>query len=423
MTTVQQSWWGHVQALATETIKLWWRCLPVMIVGLTLGLTSYHVLLLTAAVISDQHPWLAVGVLSLGFGCLLVGYLFCLRAAGRMLGIGAHLESNNLGENLVDQSLSHLVAMTLLPFMGIYAVFGKVQEVSGQLVTYEAITRGVLSKGVLSTLNPTTGRQMLIILAVLGGTFVVRRTFDELLERTGHRLFGFLTALTEAFFMLVLIYGGTRTINRGKDWLGERRFAGWVRDAIERLPDWLTWGWDKLFGPVWDVVAAGLGQPLLWLAVAAMAFGSRVMSAAELWRETVGNRATPRRLPVPKLDALAKPGPQRVWVEMKELFFGDIDDKYLPTWQSLRLVLSAGMGLIGAFCLLHALTRLATWLVRRALQFVLGPNRSDLWVAWGLPQDLLEMLAGEPLRLCLLAVTFARCVTLLAQRAGEEVSA
>lgn len=418
-----------MSSLTSGTLGAWWRCLPLMLIGLTLGLIGYHGLLILSAFISDQHPWLALVLLSCGFTSLLVGYLYSLRVLGRDLSVGQEVLRTKQGESLVDEPLSRLVALTLLPFIGIYAVFGRIQETSGQLVTYETITRGLLADGVLSTLNPGTTRAMLIVLAVLAGSFILRRTLDTLLERTGRRIFGILTGLVETFFTLVLIYGGSRMINRAKTWVADRRVAGWWRDLLDQiagllakisihLPDWIAALWDGILGPGWRAFSAGLAEPLLWLAIAALAFGSRVMSASELLRETLGGRPTPLN----RITITPRPGLERLWAETKELFLGDIDDKYLPTLHSLKLVLSAGVSLIGAFCLLHTLSGLAGEAVTQLFRALVGPRESVIWVAVSLVQELARTLVAEPLRLALLSVTYLRCLQLLSARAHEMTS-
>ena len=40
--------------------------------------------------------------------------------------------------------------------------------------------------------------------------------------------------------------------------------------------------------------------------------------------------------------------------EVQEAFLGDIDDKYLPTFHSLRLVLRAGVVFLGSYVLVYS---------------------------------------------------------------------
>ena len=107
---------------------------------------------------------------------------------------------------------------------------------------------------------------------------------------------------------------------------------------------------------VWPVFVEVISQPIIWLAVAALVFGSRVLSLAELWR-----KGQPYAQRAPGVSAFASyrqkqalratgPPPRGIRVagtEVKEAFFGDIDDKYLPAFHSLRLVLRAGLVFLG----------------------------------------------------------------------------
>lgn len=431
-------WWAHVRALLVSTLRAWWHTLPALLTALTLGFLGYHSMLVSAAFISDRHPWLAVVLLSLGFASLLVGYLAGLQALGRQLSLSEALLTSDDGTSLVREPLTRLVAITLLPFLGIYAVFGKVQETSGQLLTYEVITRGLLEKGVLTTLNPRTKEQMAVILAVLATAYVIRRLLDVAHERTGRRVLGLATGLVETFFMLVLIYGGTRIFATGQDWVRNRQFSIWIENLAGRvaallrhlhidLPEVIVALWHALVGPVWEWLSSGVMAPLLWLAMTALAFGSHLLSMAELWRATVADRPTrPRRLHVPlqRLQAVRpRPRWQRVAGEVKELFFGDVDDKYLPTVHSLRLVMSAGVSMLGAYILAYTAIDAIHFLVQQAVRGIIGPAESRLWVSLGFVQEFLTTLLAEPLRLSLLAVAYLRCLQLVNSRAHSPAPA
>ena len=84
----------------------------------------------------------------------------------------------------------------------------------------------------------------------------------------------------------------------------------------------------------WTVVS----QPIIWLAVAALVYGSQVLSLADLWRRgqpaaarVVGASRFDRRGDKRALRPATPPGVARVGSEVREAFLGDIDDKYLPT--------------------------------------------------------------------------------------------
>ena len=101
---------------------------------------------------------------------------------------------------------------------------------------------------------------------------------------------------------------------------------------------------------------------------------------------------------------------------MKQAFFGDIDDKYLPTFHSLRLVLRAGLIFLGSYVLVYSMIAIAQNYAGTLLYTAIGGQTIDFWVAWEPLTDLAQRLPFEPLRLCLLAVAFCRCLELFQQR-------
>ncbi len=101
---------------------------------------------------------------------------------------------------------------------------------------------------------------------------------------------------------------------------------------------------------------------------------------------------------------------------MKEAFFGDIDDKYLPTFHSLRLVLRAGLVFLGSYVLVYSMIAIAQNYAGTLLYAAIGGHPVDFWVTWEPLTDLVQKLPFEPLRLCLLAVAFRRCLELFQQR-------
>ena len=418
---------GHLRALGRGTLTTWWRCLPAMLVGLSLGWLGQQASLVAAASISSSHPWLAVAITALGFASQLVGYLYALRSIGRTLAVNDELLTDEQGRSLLGEPMGRLVAVTLLPFLGIYAVFGQINQTSIALVTYETILRGTWSNGVLAALNPKTSHQVWVVAGALAASWLLRRVLDAIHERTGLRLFGVLTALVETFFMLVLVFGGFGATRELRFWLADRQVSLWLQQAWDwamgwlawiwpDLPHWLVRGWELLAGPVWHTFMAGLGEPLLWLALAALTFGSRVLSMAELWRTAVDRR--PPRLRRVSVPAVPGRRARRLLEEVQATFLGDIDDKYLPTLHSLRLVLAGGASLLGAFCLLHALATLPGALCQALVDQVVGPQDMDVWVSVSPPVDLLTDLVGEPLRLALLGVTYLRCLQMVRSRSG-----
>jgi hypothetical protein len=106
-----------------------------------------------------------------------------------------------------------------------------------------------------------------------------------------------------------------------------------------------------------------------------------------------------------------------VLTEVKEAFFGDIDDKYMPTLNSLRLVLRAGLVFLGAYVLVYAGQTILLRLVQLAINTAIGGHPVEFWVVWGPLHGLAVDLLFEPWRLCLLAAALQRCLAIFRMRA------
>ena len=175
-----------------------------------------------------------------------------------------------------------------------------------------------------------------------------------------------------------------------------------------------------------------LTQPLLWLAVAALVYGSRVLSLAELWR-----RGQPYTARVPGASVFARYAEKRalrqvgppprgvrlVAAQTQQAFFGDLDDKYLPTFHSLRLVLRAGVLFLGSYILAYALVLIAQNYFETLLNWIVGGQGYVFWVRWEPAFAILTEAPFETLRLCLLAVAFRRCLELFGQRVQAPATA
>ena len=98
--------------------------------------------------------------------------------------------------------------------------------------------------------------------------------------------------------------------------------------------------------------------------------------------------------------------------QTRQAFFGDLDDKYLPTFHSLRLVLRAGVLFLGSYILAYSLVLITGNYVETSLYWLIGGHEVRFWIRW---EPLIELLYRpwfETLRLCLLAVAFRRCLEL-----------
>lgn len=365
-------WWNHLTAMTFGALRVWWLLLPQLIAVNALGYLGLEAALVVAPSISQIQAWVAVVVLAFGLVLQLSAVIVSLRLIGRQLNVNALLPDSAVTDDR-DSSAAHLLAITLLPFLGIYSVFGRVQEVINSMMANEIVIRGLGEVSVMSTLSPRTTRQMITIGVVAVCAYVLRRAIDLLHEKTDFRPLGLLAAMVEAFFMLLVLFSGTQMLRTLFDWLAQRRFTdwwsrvsdGWHTSAGEishLIPQFVSWLWTTLTDTLWPLFKAGLAEPLLWLAVAALIYGSHVLSFAEVWRKgeplsahldrertiQLGRRAKRQQVKASNVG-------RRALIEVQEAFFGDVDDKYLPTFQSLRLVLRSGWPFLAAYVLAYAL--------------------------------------------------------------------
>ena len=148
----------------------------------------------------------------------------------------------------------------------------------------------------LGVLNDLATNHLLWLVALLLGIYVLRRLLDYVAERTGLRILGLVVVLIEAFFMLLVITGGIRVFQIFRNWLRDRAVLQWlaeIQDVAARffaifkidLPELVTRAWAFFSDQVWPILIDVVAQPLFWLAVAALVFGSKVLSLADLWRQ------------------------------------------------------------------------------------------------------------------------------------------
>lgn len=429
--------WTELRVLVVDTGKVWWRLLPQLTGVYVLGWMAFQVALKVAAFADGLSPWVVLVIFAAGFLTQLIAVVVMLRMAGRELGIQEMIPDDDRVADQRDSSVTHLLAVTLLPFLGLYAAFGEVNKAAARLTTEQFVKNGIFGdQGLLGFFNTFVTDHPWQLAAILAGTYVVRRVVDHLHVHTGWRSLGVLVALVESFFILSVVLGGVRIWQVAKLWLSDRAFVGWVASAKNavlealsvisiQIPDVLTRFGTFVVEEIWPLFWEELSQPIVWLAVAALVFGSQVMSVAELWRRGQPVRqkvavVTPFASRAQKL-AERRTGPPPVGVtkavlEFREAFLGDIDDKYLPTFHSIRLVLRAGAIFLGAFVLVYSLVAILTNYFEVLVLALIGGRDVSFWIVGGPTVDLLLEMPFEPLRLVLLAVAFRRCLELFRSR-------
>lgn len=219
---------GSLNHLVTTTAVVWWRTLPRLLVVVLLGWLGYRVFAQLAALVVDVSAWLSLLMLSLGFVVRLSTIIVGLRITGQELQIRQALPLPE--EDPRDTSISHLLSLTLLPFLGIYAVFDVVTDAANDIqINYYVFGGLTFERPVLAQLNPQGTVGAWVLVGVIVGLYVVRRLIDRWFERTGFRPLGLLAALVEGFFMLIVLMSGRQLLVRLGNWVDKGPFgSGWT---------------------------------------------------------------------------------------------------------------------------------------------------------------------------------------------------
>ncbi|MDR3069825.1 MAG: hypothetical protein LBU38_02285 [Propionibacteriaceae bacterium] len=364
------------------------------------------------------NQWVAVGLLSLSFLALLIGLVVILR------GIASYLEANGFLPNNPEDpkakdSIGRTLSVTLLAFLGIYSVFGYIGQTASNVMMDATMFSSDWSDLVVQALVPQTLEDSLVVLAVILGAFLLRRVVDLIGRRTGKLWPGFFAAAVEAFYLLAFFIAGSHLLARVMNWARDREVADWARRLISwmssplrqfglNVPDLLLGVWHWFWEIGWPVVITSFLQPMLWFALAALVIGTQIESFGELLRSVDSKTTAPRHKHLAKL-ASKLAGSERkreAAVQIQDAVFGDLDEKYLPIFQVLRLTWKAGVGFLGAFvAAFNLLECLANW-ADYALFSLYGPHLLPEQYVFDQVKQLALDVLFITLRLALLAVGY-----------------
>ena len=411
--------------LAGGAARVWLRLLPRLIALTLLGWAAYYSAVFAGAEVARFSPWLLVPALSLGVVLRLATVVIALRSVATELGAQALLGQVAPAEVVTDdrdRSLGRLLGITLLPFLALYAAFGYVDTFARDVVLLSMYRFGFTE--LLPALNPLNSPAVgIATVASVVILFVARRLLDRWQQRSGRLLPALLAALVEASGLFVVLLSAFRLFEGASLWLGERRVSQWWQAGRDwatgwlhfDLPDLVVRAWTFLAETIWPVFWDVFSQPVAWLALAALVFGSRVLSLGYLLGSRgPGTDARPGRALRAREALTRAAGPRRVVLALRATVFGDLDDKYLPTWHALRLVLRAGWAFLGGYVLLFNLVHFAgSWSVD-AIKTAIGGQPVGFWINLLPFLDLIPDVLGTSLQLALLGAAFVRILQLRA---------
>lgn len=428
-------WAKYLREMGRDTLRAWSLALPKMIAVLVAGWLCKAVTISVLGPYQERFPWLCIFIFSCGLVAELAGIILAIRFAGDAAGLWDELPPNasRIGR---QEPLLKVLSISLLPFIGVYSVFGGIQQ-----STYELTVQGVLESGsrfnatATAILTPHNAKERWIMFAILVGAYVTRRLLEIGAERFKSTLLGVLASLVEGFFSVVVIFGGAALLRRASFWLQDRAVVGWIDSLLGgfnellgklhmQLPDFVTACWNFFAEQLWPTFVAGIVQPVLWLAAAGLVFGTYTLSLSELWEkghESEHGIVDPRLAKLAALEqkALHASGRTRQTVtEFFEAFWDDLEDRLLPFIEALRHILRVGISFLGAYVLLYAAARLLDEIVTALPRFLLGGRPWYVYFGLSPAFDLVHLALAEPIRLALLAV--AMKVTVSANRESDE---
>lgn len=221
--------------------------------------------------------------------------------------------------------------------------------------------------------------------------------------------------------------GLTLLINPAQ-WISERRVMVWfgsVRDGLMSHFQPLQSAWDAT---MWFLrtTLGGVAVPLMWLAIAGIVYGVGVTGG---WRGAVTRMAGDRAGGLLDRSSSARTRLRARWrrlptyVREKSTEHADARlGRFKPITDAARVILHAGIPALAVYVLAYVIL---AWLDRtgsfygialgdgylfRGMAWVLGPHPIAFWNAYSPALALASHLIIEPLRICLVASTFAYCV-------------
>lgn len=417
------AWWRVMRGLVRDTMVVWWRVLPQILVFTMVGWFCYQLGLLATRSIQETHPWLTVVVFSTGLVIMLATMVISLRIAGTAAGVWEALP-DPIARAGREEPLTRVVSVSLLPFIGIYSVFGGIDEATNTLAVIGAFHSETYAQSSAAwVLDPMTARERLVLGAIIVGSYLLRRGLETAHERWDITALGIVGALVEGFFSVVLVFGGSQMLGDLWIWLSERVVAAWWESLVagvmallaslhDLVPRVVEQGWAVVSGTIWPLLTDGVLAPLLWLAAAGLVHGSYTLSLAELWDERAHRvkESTGRLSHWRERGLSASHGSRAVVLEVTEVFFGDVEDRILPFIQSARYVLRVGWVFLGAYVLAYGLAAAVQPVVEDLGLLSVGGREFIWWSAADPFLTLTGTVLGQPLVVCLLAVALTATI-------------
>jgi hypothetical protein len=325
----------------------------------------------------------------------------------------------------------------IVPFFAIYLAWKLFRE---DWIAYEtraldyrigdAMMRAVAG-GPPTELHPGTLPLGSVTWILIATALVVRWGLSRLKDRLPTWMVAVRIYVDALWVFLVISFSvneGVTVLTNPTQWIGQRRIMVWFSDIraelfshlapLEAVWNGLMWLLRTTFG--------GAAVPLMWLAVAGIVYG---VGAAADWRgalRRVGGRHADDLMTRSEATRTQLRGrwqrlPKYVRDQSRDHAEGRLGN-FKPITDAARVILHAGIPALALYVFGYIVL---AWLDRtgsfygavlgegylfRGMASLIGPHPIEFWRAYNYPLALVSHLIVEPLRICLIASTFAYCV-------------
>ena len=421
-------------------LSLWARYFPQLIACYLLGLLGRHLAIDWAAWAGYDNDWWASLIMPLAGIARLGSYVamfLVLRPAFPVLATFGRRPARSID----------LFSTVIVPFFAIYLAWQMFREdwlaFEARALTYRvgdsmmAAVAGAPPTDLHPQSLPVGAGTWVLIAAAL----VARTVLSKLKDRLPSWLVAVRLYVDALWVFLVLSFSvnqGLTLLVNPTEWIAQRRIMVWLSATradvfshfalLEKVWDAVMWALRTAFG--------GAAVPLIWLALAGIVYGVTVTAG---WRNVaqrvVGRHANvvfDRSVPASKRwQKRWTVVPKTLREKVTEHAVGQLG-KFRPITDSARIVLHAGVLALALYVLAYAglawldmtgsfyRAQLGDGYLLRGAAWLLGPHPQPFWEGFGQTLSLMSHAIIEPLRICLIASTFAYCLEQVAQNPAPQ---
>lgn len=409
---------------AARILRIHWA--PFIVIA-CLGLAARNGALWAAVEVSNVNGVVAQLLLilaPLGFLLAMVAMLYLtrqhlpnVRALSERESRQAETEQREL--RLVDVALSVLV-----PFLAVYVSYGLLTEdlyrFTNQTAFNEHIENldifggGAQGQDLSGRLAIWDGRTVVMVIAI---AWVLRFALGKFESKVKFLGLAFVGALVEVYYTSQVAQKVAEAREAAATWVQSRNASRVVVEQYDSIVDTLgpfanpvdtATAW--LFGMLGALDAIVI-VPLAWLTVGAVILGHKLEPPAS----DVSGDGSPIRMRATSVVERV-PGPLR---RAGSGLVADIRERWSAFWNGLRLMATAGLLPMLTFALVFLLVLRIPWLLRQLIRWLVGPMKTDTWLAF----SPMESAMGLALTMVLAAALLAAAIDwLLGPRAVREAA-